>query len=161
MAAIRHDENPYPPYSSDGWNLDTFKILIDERFEALNKALVLQAAEYERRLNELNDEYSRIERIQNEYVTHNKYDDYIKNHQIWAEQMKEILHQRIANVYDEFNKFKSSIEKEIAVQQTETIATKEFSTEQHRRGTRNIAIATIAIAIVVAVTNVIIHFLGG
>ena len=47
---------------------------IDERFDALSKALELQAAEYARRLHDLNGEYQRDRARQHEYVTTDKWE---------------------------------------------------------------------------------------
>lgn len=48
---------------------------INERFAALDKALELQAKEYERRLHDLNGEYVRDRQRQNQYVTTDKYEN--------------------------------------------------------------------------------------
>lgn len=47
---------------------------INERFEALNKALELQAKEYERRLHDLNGEFERDRTRQHDYVTIDKWE---------------------------------------------------------------------------------------
>lgn len=48
---------------------------VDERFDALDKALVLQAEEYKRRLESLNGEYKRDQARQANYVTIDKWED--------------------------------------------------------------------------------------
>ena len=58
---------------------DTIKIaVIEERQRGLDKALKLQAAEYERRLVALNGEADRIRNILASSVTAEKFDDYVK-----------------------------------------------------------------------------------
>jgi hypothetical protein len=51
-------------------------VRLEERQQAVREALVLQAREYERRLEALNGENARILRVQSSSVTAEKFDDY-------------------------------------------------------------------------------------
>lgn len=50
-------------------------VRLEERQIAIEKAIILQAAEYARRLDVLNHAHEKAERIQNTYVTHDKFED--------------------------------------------------------------------------------------
>lgn len=56
-----------------------YEKLMNERFAAHSKALELQAREYERRLEALNGEASRISKIQQEHVARPVYDVEVGN----------------------------------------------------------------------------------
>jgi len=67
--------------SCAGWTILTLKELLEKRFDHLDKlreaeakSLVLQAAEYERRLNDLNGEQERITKIREEQCTRGELD---------------------------------------------------------------------------------------
>jgi len=57
----------------DQWRAD-FERLMDERFASYSKALDLQAKEYERRLEALNGEATRIAKSQQDHVQRPVYD---------------------------------------------------------------------------------------
>ena len=58
---------------------------IEEKFEALDKALKLQAEEYARRLSDLNGEYHRDRERQHDYVTTEKYESTLDSEKIARE----------------------------------------------------------------------------
>lgn len=66
-----------------GWTLLTLKEHFEERFRALNEirsaeadALVIQAREYERRLESLNGEQGRIAKSQATYISREMYEEF-------------------------------------------------------------------------------------
>lgn len=61
---------------SDDWTIDTLREHLTVLREADQHALALQATEYERRLDALNGEARRIQAVQSESVTAEKFADY-------------------------------------------------------------------------------------
>lgn len=61
---------------SDEWTIDTLREHLLALREADQHALTLQAGEYERRLDALNGEARRIQAVQSESVTAEKFADY-------------------------------------------------------------------------------------
>jgi uncharacterized coiled-coil protein SlyX len=59
-------------------NLEHRIIRLETQLTERDKALTKQAAEYERRLDELNHAHAEAVRVQNTYVTADKYEDYIE-----------------------------------------------------------------------------------
>jgi hypothetical protein len=56
------------------WTIDTLKELLEARLDDMDEALKLQAVEYERRLEVLNNENHRIQEVLAKSVTSEKYD---------------------------------------------------------------------------------------
>lgn len=75
--------------------MDDMKALMDEKFSATQKALELQATEYDRRLHDLNNEATRIRKIREETVSM----------ELWRAQ-----HERLEADIAELKDFKSRME---------------------------------------------------
>jgi hypothetical protein len=65
--------------------------MMDLRFDAISKALELQAAEYERRLGVLNHENERIGQIQAQGVSNEKFDGHVKAYEEWKRNVDGVL----------------------------------------------------------------------
>jgi hypothetical protein len=65
--------------------------MMDLRFDAISKALELQAREYERRLGVLNHENERIVQIQAQGVSNEKFDGHVKAYEEWKRNVDGVL----------------------------------------------------------------------
>lgn len=139
---------------------------INERFDALNKALELQAAEYARRLHDLNGEYQRDRARQHDYVTTEKYEtqleaektareaallrvdekfeDYVKRYEVRQREVDLLLAAQ-AGAADEA---KRAVED--AVRKSDAAAR-----EQARKQNRNLGIATLGLGLIVFIAQII------
>ena len=144
--------------------------LYDERFAAQEKALALQAKEYERRLHDLNGEYKRDRERQKDYVTVEKFEDNLR-----AESTaRDAALLRIDEKFNDYIKRYEARQREVdlllaaqegAAREAKSAAenegrrSREATAEQARKTNRNLGYVSAALAITVIVVNLILHFL--
>ena len=142
--------------NTDGqWTLPTLKVLMDERFAAIDKALELQAEEYSRRLKDLNGEYIRDRERQNDYVTVEKYED-----KLAAEaQARDVALTRVDEKFQDYVKRyevrQREVDQALSMMKGAADQAQRAIEEQARRTNRNIAILGLALAVLVALANYI------
>jgi hypothetical protein len=66
-------------------------VILEERIESRDSALALQAAEYERRLQQLNGEQGRITNILKESIPREVFENYVKENLAWREKTDRAL----------------------------------------------------------------------
>lgn len=128
---------------------------LDERFQALSKALELQAVEYERRLHDLNGEFERDRVRQHDYVTVDKYES-----QLTAEKLaREAALLRVDEKFDEYVKRYEIRQREVdlllAAQSGAADEAKRAVEEQGRKSNRNLGIASLILGAIVFGANLI------
>lgn len=91
----------------DDWPVEFARL--EARFEASEKALVVQRDEYARRLHELNGEYKRDRERQQDYVSIDKYEDKVESieraRQTAEKAEKEAREQALIRVDEKFNEY--------------------------------------------------------
>jgi hypothetical protein len=135
------------------WTIGTLRVLMDERFEALEHARVIQAREYERRLADLNHAHEKAVEVQHTYVTQDKYEDKLAAE---AEARGTALLRVDERFHDYVKRYEArqrEVDLALAAQKGAAEQVQRASEELSRRANRNIAIATLALAVLVAVSN--------
>jgi hypothetical protein len=142
------------------WTIDTLKALIDERFVALDKALELQAAEYERRLAALNHAHEKAVAVQHTYVTQEKYEDRIKSEDAaLAAALLRVDERFVAtdNKFSDYVKTQELRQREIDLALSASKGAAEQAAraaeEQGRKSNRNMGILALVLTAVVAAAN--------
>lgn len=150
---------------------------IDERFDALDKALVLQAEEYARRLHDLNGSFKRDLARQSDYVTTDKWETTNTSEKTAREaallRVNEKFETGIQHVNQQFADYvkryeleRREIDLRLAAQagaaeeakrQVEAQGRKieEQQREQGRKQGRNLALASLALGVIVFLANFI------
>lgn len=128
---------------------------IEDRFDALDKALSLQAAEYARRLHDLNGEYQRDRARQNEYVTVDKWEATNK-----AEAMaRSAALLRVDEKFDDYVKRYEIRQREIdvllAAQAGASEEAKRAVEQAARNSNRNLGMASLGLGIIVFIANIL------
>jgi hypothetical protein len=128
---------------------------VDERFDARDDALKLQAEEYARRLKDLNGEYARDRARQSDYVTIDKYEA-----QLAAEKTaREAALLRVDEKFDDYVKRYELRQREIdgllAGQKGAAEQANKTAMEASARATRTIQIAGVLLALIVFLANVL------
>lgn len=131
-----------------------------ERFEAQEKELSLAAAEYARRLHDLNGEYKRDRERQAQFVSMEKFEDKLRTD---AERLRgesiarEAALLRVDEKFDEYVKRYEADKREtdlaLALHKGAAEQAKQAAEEQGRKANRNLGIATFTLAILVAAAN--------
>lgn len=126
---------------------------IDERFDALDKALKLQAREYERRLHDLNGEFERDRTRQHDYVTTDKYES-----QLEAEKVaREAALLRVDEKFNEYIKRYEARQREVdlllAAQSGAADQAQRAVEEQGRKSNRNLGLASLGLGVLVFGAN--------
>lgn len=128
---------------------------IDERFAALDKALQLQATEYERRLHDLNGEFERDRTRQHDYVTVDKYESTLASEKI----AREAALLRVDEKFDDYVKRYEIRQREVdlllAAQAGAADEAKRAVEEQGRKSNRNLGIASLILGAIVFGANLI------
>jgi len=128
---------------------------INDRFKAMEKALELQAVEYERRLHALNGEYQRDRERQNEYVTTDKWET---RNEAEATARQTAL-QRIDEKFDDYIKRYELRQREVdvllAAQQGAADEAKRAVEGSARKANRNLGLASLALGLIVFAANTI------
>ena len=78
----------------NGDDRDTLRVrisVLEERLRGLDRALQLQAAEYRRRLDELNHAHAQRVARDADYVLREKFDTFEKQERLWRDQVNETL----------------------------------------------------------------------
>lgn len=148
---------------------------IDERFERIQKALELQASEYERRLELLNHAHERAVEVQHTFVSVEKYEDKLSSEaearKIALERLDEkilsldrALNDKLDDYITKTEARQSEMDQTIASQEgaakealraaeEQGRKSKEITELQHRKTNRNMAMVTIALTIIIALSN--------
>ena len=71
--------------------LKSLREIMDAHFESLEKALGLQAKEYERRLNELNGEQSRLREERGRFLPRELYDSFSSDTNKWRDNVNTFI----------------------------------------------------------------------
>lgn len=165
----------YPPPSP--WNFESFKILLDERDAAHREALKLQAAEYERRLHDLNGEYQRDKRRQQDYVLSDKFEQYVaasdekrvdalahvnerfEQYARTADEKRDLALTRVNEKFDDYIRRYELRQREIdnllIAGETAARTAKEFAADAARKMNRNLVIAGLIITFVIGIAQVL------
>lgn len=136
-----------------GWTLHTLKILMDERFDALDKALALQAEEYERRLTALNHAHDKAVQVQHTYVTQDKFEDRVATDQEKLETALLRTDEKFQDYLKRYEARQREVDLALGIADSAAKRAQEISEEQGRKANRNIAIATLVLGIIVAGAN--------
>lgn len=142
------------------------QLRLDERFEALDKALTLQAEEYKRRLTDLNGEYKRDQSRQTNYVTTEKFEDNLKAEKLAREaallRVDEKLDDGFRRIAEQFNEYVKRYEQDkrdldvlLAAQKGAAEAAKQAALEQGRKTNRNIAVVGSVLGLLVFLLNLL------
>lgn len=118
----------------------TLQILVTERRESDIKALELQASEYERRLEALNNESTRIQKVLDASIPRETFENYKKSEQ----DAKELARKELQKFMDDMNRA-------ITIQ----------TTQQQRSATLTAMLWSLGMAIIVIIINLLIRRLGG
>jgi len=144
--------------------------LYDERFATQEKALALQAKEYERRLHDLNGEYKRDRERQKDYVTVDKYEDKLASE---AEARTNAL-ARVDERFEDYIKRYEARQREVDLLLTAQKAAaeaakyaaeeqgrqaRELTNAQARKTNRNLGYVSLALGLVVVIVNVALTLL--
>lgn len=128
---------------------------MDERFAALDKALVLQAEEYARRLHSLNGEYQRDRQRQLGYVSADKFES---THKAEATARAAAL-LRVDEKFEDYVKRYEVRQREVdlllAAQAGAADEAKRAVQDAARKQNRNLGIASLTLGIIVFVANII------
>lgn len=128
---------------------------LDERFDAMDKALELQAAEYARRLHDLNGEYQRDRIRQNDYVTVDKWETTNEGERI--ARVAALL--RVDEKFEEYVKRYEVRQREVdlllAAQSGAADEARRAVEEQGRKSNRNLGMASLGLGILVFGANLI------
>lgn len=139
--------------------------LYDERFAAQEKALALQAREYERRLHDLNGEYKRDRERQKDYVTIDKYEDKLASEQEARENALTRVDERFEDYIKRYEARQREVDLLLTAQKAAAEAAKYAAEEQGRRAldatnaqarktNRNLGIVSLVLGVIVVVVNV-------
>lgn len=128
---------------------------LDERLQALDKALQLQAKEYERRLHDLNGEFERDRTRQHDYVTIDKYEA-----QLTAEKLaREAALLRVDEKFQEYVKRYEARQREVdlllSAQAGAADEARRAVEDQGRKSNRNLGLASLGLGVIVFFANVI------
>jgi methionine synthase I (cobalamin-dependent) len=123
--------------------------------EGKELALRLQATEYERRLETLNNENSRIANVLAKSVSQDRFDDYVMAERAREEELAKTSKQASDLALDRVNeKFDEFVRKyELRQKEVDAILTAQSAVvaAQAKTFTRNVAIATIALTIIIII----------
>lgn len=126
---------------------------LEERIEAADRALALQAAEYERRLSSLNHAHEKAIEVQHTYVTQDKYEQNLLS----ESEKREFALDRVNEKFDDYIKRyelrQREIDQALAISRGANDQAKSFAEEAARKANRNIAIATLILGSLVALSN--------
>lgn len=113
MAASVSDDKPMP----NEWTLGTLHEHLDALRKSDREALRLQAAEYERRLESLNGEQSRIAATQAAYVSRELWDKAQDDDRSWRSRTDIAMEQKLNK--SEFNQYKETTNRALLVKEGE------------------------------------------
>lgn len=126
---------------------------LQARNEGKEEALRLQAAEYERRLQALNNENARVAAVLAHSVSQDRFDDYVKSERDREEELSRTTKAAADLALDRVNeKFDEFVRKyELRQKEVDAILTGQAAvvSAQAKLFTRNVALATIALAVIV------------
>jgi phosphopantetheine adenylyltransferase len=128
---------------------------IDERFEALGKALEIAAQEYARRLHDLNGEYKRDRERQAQYVTIDKYETQTRAEQIARETALLRVDEKFEEYVKRYEVRQREVDLVLSVQKGAAEQAIRAAEETGRKSNRNLAIASICLAGLVLLANII------
>jgi ribosomal protein L16 Arg81 hydroxylase len=120
---------------------------------AREKALDNQAEEYERRLQILNNEHSRIQDILGKSVTQERFEEYVKTERDARELALQRTQERLDDFISRYEENHRILEKQVDAQR---VAALTVTAEQAKAFNRSVALATLALTIVVIVINVLL-----
>lgn len=121
---------------------------MEAKNEEKEKALQLQASEYERRLQTLNHEYARIAEVLAKSVSQERFEEYVKSER--EREVERSKTDKMANdlAFANINQRFGEVDKVLAGQKAVVEA-------QAKTFNRNIAIATVVLAVVVVVISLV------
>lgn len=142
-----------------------------DRFDATDKALRLQADEYQRRLEALNGEYKRDQARQTNYVTTEKFEDNLKAEKLAREaallRVDEKFDDGLRRIDEKFTDYVKRYEQDkrdldilLAAQKGAAEAAKQAALEQGRKTNRNIAVVGSFLGIMVFLLNLLPYING-
>lgn len=139
-------------------SLEVSETRLKTLLEGVDKALELQATEYERRLQSLNNENARIANVLAKSVAQDRFDDYVKSEHARVEELSKTSRQASELALDRVNeKFDDFVRKyELRQREVDAILSGQQAVSQalQKTFTRNVAIATILLTMVVIAINI-------
>lgn len=137
---------------------------LDERFGHTDKALELQAKEYERRLADLNHAHEEALRVQHTFVSIDKYEDKMESEEQARSLALDRLDEKIAGLdrtltdklTDYITKYEArqrEIDQALDIGKGAAAEAQRAAEAQGRKNNRNMALVTIALTIIIAVSN--------
>lgn len=133
---------------------------MDERFAALDKALELQASEYERRLHLLNGEFERDRARQHDYVTTDKYESTLEAEKSAREAALLRVDEKFEDYIKRYEIRQREVDLLLAAQAGAADEAKRAVEDQGRKSNRNLGIASLVLGVVVFGANLVPLLIG-
>lgn len=138
----------------------------EQRFAAQEQALALQAAEYARRLHDLNGEYKRDRERQKDYVTIEKYEDRVKGETLARTAALLRVDEKFEDYIKRYEARQREVDLLLAAQDGAAREAKEAASAEGRRNreatdaqarktNRNIGIVTVVLSAIVVFANLL------
>lgn len=127
--------------------------LMDTRFDAVDKALGLQAREYERRLSDLNHAHEKAVQVQHTYVTQDKYEDKLHSEALARELALNRIDEKFQDHVKRYELRQREIDELVNTAKGAAVEAARVATETARKTTRNIALTGLGLAVMIAVMN--------
>lgn len=139
---------------------------LEERIEGMRAAVELQAAEYERRLQDLNHSHDEARKVQSVTVTRDRFDEYVKTEAektaiaLRQEEEKRVLALlRVDEKFDDYitryEQDKRETDRALDTMRGAAEQAKRTVEDQARKTNRNIGIVAIALTAVIGLANYI------
>ncbi len=145
-------------------HLELTVVRLEEQLKASEKALRLQAEEYERRLDVLNHAHEEAREVAAKTVNRKEFEDYVKATQMARDEAvrteadkRELALQRVDEKFDDYVKRyevrQREVDQALTTQKASAEAARQFAQEAVQKANRNIAALGVVLAVVIAVMN--------
>lgn len=138
-------------------NLKVRLAVLEARMAERDKALKVQAKEYERRLEALNHAHEQAIQVQHTYVTEDKFEAQIKAESLARSEAVDRVNERFNDHVRRYEDRHQELSDEMVAMRANNAAVQHLSEEQGRRQSRNLALATVVISVVVALANFVVQ----
>lgn len=130
-------------------------VRVEEQIQGMKEARELQAEEYERRLEALNGEASRIQTILNKSVTSEKFDDYSKTEKEAREIALDRVNERFTEHVKNYELRQRDVDLQLSAARGAAEQVKIATAEINRRQARNMTVGGLVISSIVVVVNIL------
>jgi hypothetical protein len=113
----------------NGMNLDVRLARLEEQFVAAQKAVKLQADEYERRLNILNHAHEQIQQIVGETISTQRFEQYAETEAEKREVALDRVNERFNDYIKRYEQRQREVDQALTIQKTAADSAKQFATE--------------------------------